>query len=352
MIRPQPWSADPAAKCRCKPVLLEKASGGWLEVERSEPPVTCRRPDSFKEVTPDQKATLRSGRSIAFSWMTMLAKPVNENFANQPPAPLLQVKDLRVEFARRSNTLFGRGDTFAAVDGVSFAIAPGETLALVGESGSGKSTTARAVLNLIRPSSGSVTLDGLRIDQLSNAQMRPHRRHMQMVFQDPTSSLNPLMTVERILAEPLAIFNLVQKGQRRKASQELLERVGLNADDIDRWPHEFSGGQKQRIAIARALAVQPKLLVCDEPTSALDVSVQAQIVNLFLTLRKELGLAYLFITHDLALARHIADRTAIMQAGKIVELRPTRELFAKPQHEYTKELLAAGELAEPRTVGA
>ncbi len=272
------------------------------------------------------------------------ATPTIEKQATPPPkpTPLLHVVDLRVEFARRSTALFRSRGTFAAVDGVGFEIAPGETLALVGESGSGKSTTARAILNLVKPRSGTIMLDGERIDGLSNARMRSHRRKMQMVFQDPTSSLNPRMTIAQVLTEPMAIFQLREKSQRRAAAQQLLEQVGLNADDIDRWPHEFSGGQKQRIAIARALAVQPKLLVCDEPTSALDVSVQAQIVNLFLTLRKELGLAYLFITHDLELARHIADRTAIMKAGKIVELRATQELFAKPQHEYTKELLAAG----------
>lgn len=265
------------------------------------------------------------------------------------PAPLLRVRKLRVEFSRRSTSLFGRslfgrGARFAAVDDVSFDIAPGETLALVGESGSGKSTTARAVLKLIPADAGEITLNGARIDGLSNARMRPHRRQLQIVFQDPTSSLNPRMTVAQILTEPMRIFRLHTRHSQRQEAQRLLELVGLNPADLDCWPHEFSGGQKQRIAIARALAVQPKLLVCDEPTSSLDVSVQAQIVNLFLTLRRELGLAYLFITHDLALARHLAHRTAIMRSGKIVELGPTAEIFANPQHDYTKELLLSAEL--------
>ncbi|MDA7978994.1 MAG: ATP-binding cassette domain-containing protein [Pirellulales bacterium] len=254
--------------------------------------------------------------------------------------PLLQVQNLRVEFSRRSTSMFRRGEKFAAVNKVSFHVDSGETLALVGESGSGKSTTARAVLNLIRPDSGSVTLDGVRVDGLSHTRMRPHRRKVQMVFQDPTSSLNPRMTVAEILMEPLKIFRLGERESWQKEAAKLLELVRLNANDLVRWPHEFSGGQKQRIAIARALAVRPQLLVCDEPTSSLDVSVQAQIVNLFLTLRQELGLAYLFITHDLALARHLAHRTAIMRAGEIVELRSTEELFASPKHAYTKDLLS------------
>lgn len=260
-------------------------------------------------------------------------------------SPLLRVENLRLEFARKSASLFRGRETFAAVDGVSFEVAPGETLALVGESGSGKSTTARAVLNLIRPTSGTVTFDGIQTERLSAAKLRPLRRKMQLVFQDPSASLNPRMTVAAILCEPLQIFGIGERASWRGEARRLLELVGLSGDDLDRWPHEFSGGQKQRIAIARALAVRPQLLVCDEPTSSLDVSVQAQIINLFLQLRRELGLAYLFITHDLALARHVAHRVAIMQSGKIVEQGPTADVFASPQHEYTRELLAADELA-------
>jgi ABC-type oligopeptide transport system ATPase subunit len=237
-----------------------------------------------------------------------------------------------------------------AVSDLNLTLAAGETLGLVGESGSGKSTTGRAILQLLRPSAGEVIFDGVDLVGLWRrrlgrwrwgAELQAVRRHMQVVFQDPYASLNPRMTVETLVGEPLDIFGLAQGAQRRDRVVALLEQVGLDADILGRYPHAFSGGQRQRLGIARALALNPKLLIADEPISALDVSTQAQVLNLLQDLRAARGLALLFIAHDLAAVRHLCDRVAVMTAGKIVEQAPTQQLFERPRHPYTQALLAA-----------
>ncbi|WP_376091400.1 ABC transporter ATP-binding protein [Roseomonas sp. CCTCC AB2023176] len=255
---------------------------------------------------------------------------------------LLDVRDLKKHFPIRAGFLGGTTGYVYAVDGISFEIAKGETLSLVGESGCGKSTVGKAVLRLFDITAGQVVLDGQRIDQMSQATLRPLRRRVQVVFQDPFSSLNPRMRVRDILAEPIRNFRLAKDGADldRKLG-ELMDRVRLPRDAIGRWPHEFSGGQRQRIGIARALAAEPDLIVCDEAVSALDVSVKAQIVNLLQDLQSELGLALLFISHDLAIVEHMTHRVAVMYLGKIVEVAPRRSLFAAPKHPYTEALLSA-----------
>jgi oligopeptide transport system ATP-binding protein len=257
-------------------------------------------------------------------------------------AALVEVRNLVKHFPAGGGVFStGGGGVVHAVDGVSFTIARGETLAIVGESGCGKSTVGRLLLNLIRPTSGSVRLEGREISTLSERAMRPLRRRLQMVFQDPFASLNPRMTIGEILAEPMAIHGLVPRRERGRRVRELLDTVGLEAAAAERYPHEFSGGQRQRIGIARALAVEPELIVGDEPVSALDVSIQAQIINLLEDLQGRLGLTLVIIAHDLAVVRHISDRVLVMYLGEIVEAAPTRALFTRPSHPYTQALISA-----------
>ncbi|WP_254507938.1 ABC transporter ATP-binding protein [Anatilimnocola floriformis] len=260
--------------------------------------------------------------------------------------PLLEVKNLKVHFPTRKGGWFGKPGLLRAVDGVSFTIHEGETLGLVGESGCGKTTTARAAIHLQKPTSGEIWLGGTRIDSLSAGQMQPHRKQIQMIFQDPFASLNPRMTVGRIIQEPMEIFGL-HGNHRKLEAMRLMDLVGLNPRFLNRYPHEFSGGQRQRIGIARALAVQPKLIVCDEPVSALDVSIQAQVINLLMDLQRQLGLAYLFISHDLSVVRHISHRIGVMYLGRIVELATADALHARPRHPYTQALLSAAPIPDP-----
>jgi oligopeptide transport system ATP-binding protein len=262
--------------------------------------------------------------------------------------PLLEVRHLVKHFPVGGGFL-GRGAGLVrAVDDVSFAIRRGETLGLVGESGCGKTTTGRAILQLERPTSGQVLFEGRDLTTLDEVELRDMRRRMQVIFQDPYSSLNPRMTVGQMLAEPLAVHGIVREPAARAARvHDLLGRVGLLPQHAFRYPHELSGGQRQRVGIARALAMEPTLIVCDEPVSALDVSIQAQIINLLEDLQRELGLTYLFIAHDLAVVRHISDRIVVMYLGKIVEIADRRALYEDPQHPYTKALLAAVPIPDP-----
>lgn len=256
--------------------------------------------------------------------------------------PLLEVKNLRVWFPVLGGLLRGKVSDIKAVDDVSFSVEPGQTVGLVGESGSGKTTVGRAILKLIKATSGDVLFDGKPILPLNESQFRPLRGEMQMIFQDPYASLNPRMTCGAIIGEALEIhFPEMTKNDRRDRVAELLNQVGLKPEMARRYAHEFSGGQRQRIGIARALAVKPRFIVCDEPVSALDVSVQAQIVNLLQDLQEQLGIAYLFIAHDLAVVEHISDHVLVMHHGKIVESAPAEEIYANPQNEYTRKLLAA-----------
>ena len=262
-----------------------------------------------------------------------------------PPEIALEVEGLVKHYAIRGSG--ARGAVVRAVDGVSFRIAAGETLALVGESGSGKSTVGRLILGLTPPTAGSVRLFGRRIDDLGHRPMRTLRRDLQLVFQDPYASLTPRMRGVDIVGEPLANFGLVPPAERRARVGEILARVGLGPEHLDRLPHEFSGGQRQRLGIARAIASRPRVVVCDEPVSALDVSVQAQVINLLLDLQDEYKLSYLFIAHDLSVVRHISNRIAVMYLGQLVELAETDELFKHPAHPYTQALLSA--IPEPDT---
>jgi oligopeptide transport system ATP-binding protein len=263
--------------------------------------------------------------------------------------PLLEVRDLKVHFAVRRGLLQRAVGTVKAVDGISFDVARGTTLGLVGESGCGKSTTGRALLRLVEPTSGSVRLGGTDLVKLSDRDLRRERRRMQMIFQDPYASLNPRMTILDTVAEPLGIHGLVKTSRERLLRvAQLLETVGLEPAYMRRYPHEFSGGQRQRIGIARALALSPELIVADEPVSALDVSIQAQIVNLLAQLQKDLGLTYLFIAHDLAVVRHLSREIAVMYLGRIVERASTEALFARPAHPYTQALLSAIPIPDPK----
>jgi oligopeptide transport system ATP-binding protein len=268
--------------------------------------------------------------------------------------PLLAVEDLQVHFPVTRGVVVRRQvGLVKAVDGVSFSLAHGETLGLVGESGCGKSTTALAILRMLEPTAGRIVFDGEDITHHDKAAMRPIRRRMQMLYQDPFGSLDPRMTVSAIIAEPLIVHGLAA-GRREREDRvgELLELVGLRRDMRGRYPHEFSGGQRQRIAIARSLAMQPDLLLCDEPVSALDVSIQAQIVNVLQEVQQRLHLTYIFVAHDLAVVRHISDRIAVMYLGKIVEIATREALYARPLHPYTQALLAAVPIPDPEVEAA
>jgi len=267
--------------------------------------------------------------------------------AESAAAALLEVRDLTKYFPRRGRT-FGRApDPVRAVDGVSFHVMPGETLGLVGESGCGKTTTGRTILRLIEPTSGSVRFDGRDVLALRGGDLRRLRRRMQIVFQDPFSSLNPRMTVGAIVREGLTIHRVAEGAEADRRVRQLLEEVGLRAEYATRYPHEFSGGQRQRVGIARALSVEPSFIVCDEPVSALDVSVQAQVINLLSDLQRDRGLAYLFIAHDLAVVEHIADRVAVMYLGHIVESAAAQDLYREPLMPYTQALLSAVPVPDP-----
>jgi len=261
---------------------------------------------------------------------------------------LLQVRDLRKHYPVRKGLLGRAVAKVHAVDGVSFSIAERETLGLVSESGCGKSTAGKTILRLVEPTAGTIEWRGQRIERLSRAAMRPYRRELQAVFQDPYSSLNPRLRAADIVAEPLRNYERLGAAAAREKVAWLFEKVGLRPDQMIKYPHEFSGGQRQRLGIARALAVRPKLIVCDEPVSALDVSVQAQVINLLEDLQAEFGISYLFVAHDLAVVEHISHRVAVMYLGKIVELTDRKTLFRDPQHPYTEALLSAVPVPDPR----
>ena len=263
-------------------------------------------------------------------------------------SPLLSVRDLNTHFPVKRGIFQRTVDHVRAVDGVSLDLAPGETLGLVGESGCGKTTVGRTILRLIPATSGEVIFDGKPVFQQSAVDLRALRREMQIIFQDPGGSLNPRMRVGRLVGEPLMVHGLAKGDELQYRVEQLLERCGLWKQAADRYPHEFSGGQRQRIGIARALAVEPRLIVCDEPTSALDVSIQSQILNLLDDLQDEFGLSYLFISHDMAVVHHVCDRIAVMYNGKIVEIGSRDQVIHDPQHEYTKALLSAVPEPDPR----
>jgi oligopeptide/dipeptide ABC transporter ATP-binding protein len=262
---------------------------------------------------------------------------------------LLEVSNLVKQYPVRSGILRRAVGIVHAVDGVSFTVGVGETLGLVGESGCGKSTVARSILRLVEPTGGSIRLDGLDITHLGKAELRPIRRSMQIIFQDPFASLNPRMTAGDIVAEPLSVHGIATGREQQQRVAELFDQVGLRPDQMQNYPHQFSGGQRQRICIARALSLGPRLIVCDEPVSALDVSIQAQVINLLIDLQRKHDFSYLFIAHDLAVVAHISHRVAVMYLGRIVEIADKTELFANPRHPYTQALLASVPVADPRT---
>jgi oligopeptide/dipeptide ABC transporter ATP-binding protein len=274
-----------------------------------------------------------------------MGSPVSRT-ENAPP--MIEIEGLTKHFPIKRGFL-GRGsEKVFAVDGVSFSIGHGETLGLVGESGCGKSTVGRAILKLIEPTGGAIRVDGQDITRLGTVQMRPFRRQMQIIFQDPFSSLDPRMTVGDIVAEPLGTHRLAQGKAKEELVAKLFDRVGLSRAQMANYPHQFSGGQRQRIGIARALALNPKLIVCDEPVSALDVSIQAQVINLLMDLQRDLGLSYLFISHNLAVVEHISHRIAVMYLGRIVEYADKATIFTRPGHPYTEALLAAIPVPDPK----
>ena len=264
-----------------------------------------------------------------------------------PAEPVLEVQDLKKHFVIRKGLLRRAAGHVRAVDGVSFAIAAGETLGLVGESGCGKSTVGRAVLRLVEPTEGVIKLNGRDITRLGKAELRPYRRQMQIIFQDPFSSLDPRMSAGAIVGEPLHVHGIARGARRAVQVAELFERVGLRRAQMRNYPHQFSGGQRQRIGIARALALSPRLIIADEPVSSLDVSIQAQVLNLMMDLQRERGLAYLFISHNLAVVEHISQRVAVMYLGRIVEYADRKSLFTTPLHPYTELLLSAVPVPDP-----
>jgi peptide/nickel transport system ATP-binding protein len=278
----------------------------------------------------------------------MLARGRNHEAAMTDARVLLAVSDLAKHYPVRSGILRRTIGKVHAVDGVSFALGAGETLGLVGESGCGKSTVARSILRLVEPTGGTIRLNGQDITHLGKAELRPHRRSMQIIFQDPFASLNPRMTAGDIVGEPLSVHRVAVGRAHRERVAKLFGQVGLRPDQMRNYPHQFSGGQRQRICIARALALGPSLIVCDEPVSALDVSIQAQIINLLIDLQRRHDFSYLFIAHDLAVVAHISHRVAVMYLGRIVELADKSELFANPRHPYTQALLASVPVADPR----
>jgi len=261
--------------------------------------------------------------------------------------PLLEVKHLKKHFPIKGGVFSKTIGYVYAVDDINFTLSKGETLGLVGESGCGKSTTGRTILRLIEPTAGAISFEGQDITTLDKSAMRALRREMQIIFQDPYASLNPRMTVGSIIGEPLEIHKIAKGSEKEERVASLLQKVGLRAEDMRKYPHEFSGGQRQRIGIARALALNPKLIVCDEPVSALDVSIQAQVINLLEDLQAEFGLSYLFIAHNLNVVEHISDRVAVMYLGQIVELASDEELYKNPQHPYTEALLSAVPIPDP-----
>ncbi len=262
--------------------------------------------------------------------------------------PVIEVEGLKKYFPIRKGLLRRTVGHVHAVDGVSFSIAPGETLGLVGESGCGKSTVARTVMRIVEPTDGTIRLGGQDVTRLSKTAMRPFRREMQMVFQDPFSSLNPRMTAGAIVREPLLVHGVARGAEADARTAEIFRQVGLREAQMANFPHQFSGGQRQRVSIARALALNPQLIVADEPVSALDVSIQAQVINLLMDLQRAQGLSYLFIAHDLAVVEHISHRVAVMYLGRIVEIASKRDLFLRPQHPYTQALMAAVPVPNPR----
>ena len=279
-----------------------------------------------------------------------MAEPAGAGRAVAVGEPLFEVENLVKHYPVRRGAFLGRGGggVVRAVDGVSFTLRRGETLGIVGESGCGKSTLARVLLRLVEPTSGRAVLAGENLFALGAREMRLARRRLQIIFQDPFASLNPRMTVAEIVREPWAIFpGVVPRGEWRDRIADLLTRVGLNADDAHRYPHQFSGGQRQRIGIARSLALNPEIVICDEPVSALDVSIQAQVINLLEEIQEAFGLSYIFIAHDLSVVRHISDRVAVMYLGKFVELGTWQEIYERPTHPYTQALLSAVPAIDP-----